>query len=287
MVRHALEMIQAEAILSPDDKFLLKPNCVAPRGPLTGVTTDSRVIEGIIEFLKRNGAVDITIGEGGSPLTDKTFDLTGIREVALHHGVKLVNFNHDTAVMVKIPSARILHKIPIAQTALESTCIINVPKLKIHHIMQATLSIKNLMGTTVGNRSALMHRQIDEKLVDLATVIKPKLNIIDGIVGAELDETLGRPVKMNLVIIGEDPVATDAVGCAVMGINPKTVNYLQLAQERNIGIADLKKIDVLGEPIKTVVKRFDRSFAENRLRRYGYPKVKLSKKKIRQLWEGM
>jgi len=287
MVHQALEMIDAGSILSPEDKILLKPNCVVPRDPLTGVTTDSRVIEGIVEFLRNKGAHDITIGDGGSRYTDKTFDLTGIRKVALRHGLKVVNFNNDKAVDVKIPSARILHEVPIARTALESTCIVNVPKLKIHHIVKATLSIKNLMGTIVGNRGALMHKQIDEKLVDLATFVRPKLNIIDGIVGSELDETMGRPVKMNLVIAGTDPVATDAVGCAVMGINPETVKHIQLAQERNIGIADLNKIDILGDPIKTVARIFDRSFAEKRLRKYGFSSLKVSEKEVRRLWENM
>jgi uncharacterized protein (DUF362 family) len=287
MVCQALELLKADLIFSSNDKILLKPNYVAPRDPSTGITTDSRVIEGIVEFLKNKRLEDITIGDGGSPFTDKTFELTGIREVALQHGLKLVNFNKDTVINVKIPSARVLHEVPLARTALESTSIINVPTLKIHHIVKATLSIKNLMGLIVGNRGALMHRQIEEKIVDLATLIRPKLNIIDGIVGSEMDETLGRPVKMNLIIAGMDPVATDAVGCAVMGLNPQTVTYLQLAQERSIGIADLQKIDVLGEPIKTIARSFDRSFAEKRLRRYGFSNVKVSEKKVRHLWENM
>jgi len=287
MVRRALEMLNADSILSPEDKILLKPNYVTTKDPLTGVTTDSRVLEGIVEFLKNKKMKDITIGDGGSPFTDKTFALTGIREVALRHGLKLVNFNKDAVINVKIPSARILHEVPLARTALESTCLINVPTLKIHHIVKATLSIKNLMGLIVGNRGALMHRQIDEKLVDLATLIKPKLNIIDGIVGSELDETMGRPVNMNLIIAGMDPVATDAVGCAVMGINPKTVKHIQLAQDRKIGIANLDKIKVLGDPIKTVTKIFDRSFAEKRIQKYGFSSVNVSEKEVRHLWENM
>ena len=287
MVCHALELINAGSIFSSEDKILLKPNCVAPRDPLTGVTTDSRIIEGIVEYLRNKGTEDITIGDGGSRYTDKTFDLTGIREVALRYGLKVVNFNDDEAVDVKISSARLLHEVPIARTFLKSTCMINVPKLKIHHIVKATLSIKNLMGIIVGNRGALMHKHIDEKLVDLATFVRPRLNIIDGIVGSEMDETMGRPVKMNLVIAGTDPVATDAVGCAVMGINPETVKYIQLAQERNIGIADLNKIDILGSPIETVARIFDQSFAEKRLRKYGFSSLKVSEKEVRHLWENM
>jgi uncharacterized protein (DUF362 family) len=55
------------------------------------------------------------------------------------------------------------------------------------------------MGTIVGNRGAIMHVDIENKLVDLASFIRPKINIIDGTVGAEMDETLGKPVPMDLI----------------------------------------------------------------------------------------
>jgi len=284
MVRRALEMIDAGRVVSPEDKVLVKPNCVVPKPPSTGVTTDSRVVEGVIEFLRDNGAQDVIIGEGGNRHTERAFEVTGIREMALRNGLKVVNFNNDESVEVEIPLAKVLHKVPIARTVLESTCIINVPKLKIHHMAQVTLSIKNLMGVIVGDRGAIMHRQIDEKLVDLASFVRPKLNVIDGIVGSEMDEVRGKPVPMNVIIAGRNMVATDAVGCAVMGVDPETVRHLQLAEERGLGVASLDAITVLGEPIEAVRRRFRRGLSKERLKAYGF-NHDVDEEVLRPIWE--
>lgn len=270
MTKQALKLIHAKALISTDDRVLIKPNYITPKHPTTGVTTDSRVVDGIIEFVKDCGASEITIGEGGDPETDLAFDITGIRDVASRQGVKLVNLNKDEGVKVTIPSGRALKEVKIAKTVLDSTCIVNVPKLKIHHMAQVTLSIKNLMGVMVGRRGAIMHSRLDEKLVDLASLIKPKVNVIDGIVGSEMHETRGRPVPMNLVVAGTDMVATDAIGSAIMGIDPSTVRHIQLAVDRGLGIGDLKAIAVLGESIEAVGKKFRREFSKKqKLRSYG------------------
>jgi uncharacterized protein (DUF362 family) len=63
---------------------------------------------------------------------------------------------------------------------------------------------------------------------------------------------------MNVVIAGVDPVATDAVGAAVMGIQPATVQHLLYAEQKQLGTLDLRAIQVLGEPIAQVQQRFRR-----------------------------
>lgn len=286
MAKRALGLIGAEGVISPEDRVLIKPNYILPRLPSTGITTDPLVVEGVIEFVRACGAESITIGEGGNPETDRAFDITGLRDMATRHNVPLINLNKDEGVEVEIPSGKALRKVAVARTVLESTCIVNVPKLKIHHMAQVTLSIKNLMGTIVGDRGAVMHIKIDEKLVDLASLIRPKLNVIDGIVGSEMDETRGRPVPIGVIIAGRDMVATDAVGSAVMGLNPKTVRHIRLAAERGLGVGELKEIEVLGEPIKSVRKRFSRELSEEKLRReYGLSDTTISRRKLRELWE--
>lgn len=286
MSRQAFTLINAADVLHPDDRVLIKPNCVVPKPPSTGVTTDAHVVEGVIEFVKACGVSDITIAEGGNPGTERAFEVTGLREVAARHGVPLININADEGVSVEIPNAHALSRVIVSRTVLESTCIVNVPKLKIHHMTQVTLSIKNLMGTIVGNRGAIMHTCIDAKLVDLARVVRPALNIVDGLIGAEMDETHGRPVPVGIVIAGTDLVAVDTVGSAVMGVDPTTVRHLQLAAERGLGIGEPAKIEVVGEAISTVAKRFSQALSEQKLRRsYGLTDTTISRKQLRALWE--
>jgi uncharacterized protein (DUF362 family) len=284
MVNRALELIGAEGLVCKDEKVLVKPNCVFPKDPSSGVTTDSNVVEAIIEFLLKRDVRNITIGEGGSRDIERTFTLTGIREVADRHGIRLVNFNTDEGIEIEIPSAKALTKVRISKTVLDSTCIVNVPSLKIHHMAQVTLSMKNLMGVIVGDRAAIMHRRIDDKLVDLASFVKTKLNVIDGIVGSEMDELRGHPVRAGIVIAGTDMVATDSVGSAVMGVDPRSVKHLRLAEKRGLGCANLDSITVLGNPIEEAKKKFRTGFSKERLEFYGFDQD-VEEETIRKLFE--
>jgi len=120
------------------------------------------------------------------------------------------------------------------------------------------LSLKNMMGAVTPKGS--IHNPLSEKIVDLVSIIKPSVAVIDGIIAGEGHETSGNPVVMNIVIAGTDPVAVDAVGSAVMGIPPSTVKHLRLAEERGLGTCNLDRIEVVGEPIEKVRRKFRTSF---------------------------
>ena len=281
----ALDLIHATSIFRPDDHVLIKPNVVVPKPPSTGVTTDPRIVEGIIEYVKTCGVSQITIAEGGNPETDKAFTITGLKDVAKRQHVPLVNINNDAQATINIPGAIALPSVCISKTVQESTCIVNVPTLKIHHMTQVTLSLKNLMGVIIGNREVIMHSNIEAKLADLASVIRPTLNIIDGFIGAEMDETCGRPVPMGIVIAGQDIVAVDVVGSAVMGVDPTTIRHLQLAAEQKLGIGDLDAITVVGQSIKAVMKPFSQTFALEKLKAYNIKDPFISREELRKMWE--
>ncbi len=256
MVEDVLKLIGASELIKPQDKLLIKPNYVSAKHPSTGITTDSHVIESLINYVKKFGVNEIVVGEGGAGDTEMAFNVVGIRDVAARQQVKLVNLNEESRIQVRIPHALALLEVGIAETALGSTCIVNVPKLKVHHQALVTLCMKNLMGLILPKN--IMHSQINEKIVDLASLFKDKVkvNIVDGLVGAEADEVGGNPVEMNLLIAGQDMVAVDSVATKVMGIDPSKVKYLRLAEERGLGVADLNEIEVLGETIEGVTRKF-------------------------------
>lgn len=252
-----LDMVKAETLISPEDKVLIKPNCVVAKHPSTGLTTDSRIIENVIEFVKRLGTEELVVAEGGAGRsTERAFDVTGLREVASRQRIDLIDLNREARVEVKIQHPLELRQVEIAESVYNSTCIINVPTLKVHHLALVTLSMKNLMGAILPKN--IMHGHIDEKIVDLASIFKEKvkLNVVDGLVGAETDEVRGSPVEMNLLIAGSDMVAVDTVSAAIMGIDPRKVKYLQLAAECGLGVSDLNKIEILGESIDKVKRKF-------------------------------
>jgi uncharacterized protein (DUF362 family) len=258
MTVKALEMVGADRVLSEEKPILIKPNYINARHPSTGITTDSRVIEGVVKFLRQHSIKEIAIGEGaGFADTFEAFRVAGVDVVAERWKVEMVDLNKDQFIEVNPPNPLALKKVRIAKRALEST-IVSVPKLKPHRIAKVTLSLKNMMGAVTPKGA--MHNPLSKKIVDLVSIIKPSVAVIDGITAGEGHETSGNPVEMNLVIAGTDPVAVDAVGAAVMDIPPESVKHLRLAEEKGLGICHLERIDVVGEPIEKVKRKFKTSF---------------------------
>jgi len=256
-----LETIKSDldAVLYAKKPILVKPNYINSQHPSTGITTDSRVVEGIVKFLKEHGKDNIVIGEGsGFADTFQAFKNAGIDKVGERWNVKLMDLNKDVFVEVYPPNPLSLKRVKVSKTALEST-VISVPKLKLHRMAAVTLGLKNMMGA-LASKGNMHNGHLNENIADLASVLKPSLTVIDGIIAGEGHETSGNPVEMNLVIAGTDPVAVDAVGAAVMGVPPTEVKHLVLAEKKGLGTCRLEKIDVIGEQIEKVRRNFRRSF---------------------------
>lgn len=255
----ALEMAEAYDVLTLDRPVLIKPNYINARHPSTGITTDSRVIEGIIIFLRRRGVKEIIVGEGsGHSDTFEAFRNSGVDVVARRLGAKLVDLNKDDFIEVHPTNPLALSKVRVARTALESI-VVSAPKLKLHRITGVTLSMKNLMGCMTPKGS--MHMNLSKNIADLASVINPRISVIDGIIAGEGHETSGNPVEMNLVIAGVDPVAVDAVGATVMGVPVDEVKHIIYAARKGLGTYELNKINVVGERIEGVRREFKRSLS--------------------------
>lgn len=53
---------------------------------------------------------------------------------------------------------------------------------------------------------------------------------------------------MGVVVASADPVAADAVGSLIMGIDPREVRHLVLAGRKGLGTLRLEDIEVVGGP---------------------------------------
>ncbi|MEM1545150.1 MAG: DUF362 domain-containing protein [Candidatus Methanomethylicia archaeon] len=252
----ALDLIKANMFFSSDDKVLIKPNYIVANKPEYGEVTDPKVVEAVSTYLLNHGVHNITIGEGGlgSDTADRAFKLLGLVDFAAKYGFKLVNLNLDDYVEVNLPNALRLKSIRIAKTALSCNAIVSIPKLKVHRLATVTLSVKNLMGTL--HDKGVMHSHIHEKLIDLFRVLKPRLAVVDGIIAGEGGEIGSIPVKIGVIIAGNDLIAVDAVSAAIMGFNPMSIEYIRKAHEMGLGIGDLNSIEIVGGSISEVKRRF-------------------------------
>jgi hypothetical protein len=98
---------------------------------------------------------------------------------------------------------------------------------------------------------------MNRNLVVLARQTKPHLSVVDGWVGMHREGPRhGTPIRLGVVVAGTDAVAVDAVAAAVMGFDPSTIGYLRYAQEAGLGVADLARINIVGDQIAKVRRRF-------------------------------
>ena len=226
----------------------------------TGATTDPIMVEALIQQLKKL-PVEIYVVESDATMTnaDKAFKATGMAEMCKQYDVQCLNLRHiEDKVKIKIPNGECLKDITVPRLVTESA-IISAAKMKTHMATKVTLGMKNMFGLLPDKFKAKYHAKgISKVVVDINTVIKPNLTIIDGFIAMEgKGPTDGDPVKMDLIIAGKDPVATDSTGVRVMGIDPHEISHIRTANQKGLGNID--NIEIVGSSIDDVKRVFKRN----------------------------
>ena len=102
-----------------------------------------------------------------------------------------------------------------------------MPKMKTHHWAGVTLSLKNCFGCVPGRvygwpKNALHWAGLEQSILDVAAAVRPDYAIVDGIVGMEGNGPIsGTPIAANVLVFGDDPVATDVVSARRHGVRPR------------------------------------------------------------------
>ena len=249
--------IGAAEILRGKSRIMVKLNITANLPPESGVITTPAVLDGALGFLRDHGFGDLVVAEGGGDDVTAAFEKFGYRDVAARYDVPLVDLNHDEAERIDVPDPIAVDHFRICRTPLSCDAMVNLPCLKVHNgEAVVTLCLKNMMGCIERKHRVEMHTNFANKIIDLLKIVHPDVNVVDGLVGRNWGEIHGEPMGMGLMLAGIDPVATDTVGAAVMGM--EHVPHILNAARHGFGAADLDDIEVRGEPIASVRRPFRR-----------------------------
>lgn len=276
-VRNAIQLVGGlNGVISKDAKVLIKPNlCVSVDDPFCGANTHPLVCKAI---------ADMVSGLGGRPFiaessavgvdTERAFKMMGYDRLR-EEGYEVLDLKKDETVEIDIPQGKVRKKVATFKSVMEADVIITVPVMKTHDQAVVTLSLKNQKGLYTDHYKRLAHREaLFEQVVDLNTVLKPAFVVVDGLYCQEgLGPIFGIPVKMGLVLAGRDMVSVDSVASSVMGFEPLEIPITRTAYERGMGEADLGKIDVLGERLENVRRRFMRVQEDDRVKVEGFKLV--------------
>jgi uncharacterized protein (DUF362 family) len=254
----ALDLIDYKKALVGYDKVLIKVNFIVEKKWDTGATTDPIVVEAIIKKLE-DLPVKVYVVESDATMTnaDKAFEATGMKDMCNRNGIEWLNLRHvKDRVKLVVPNGETLKSIIVPRLVTESA-VISAAKLKTHVNTGVTLGMKNMFGLLPDKYKGKYHlKGISKVLVDINTVLRPALTVIDGFVGMEGHGPAdGTPVQMNLIIAGTDPVATDATACRIMDVNPFDISHIRKAYEKGLGSSEAQ---IVGEKLETVKRAFKR-----------------------------
>ncbi|HXJ95118.1 MAG TPA: DUF362 domain-containing protein [Terriglobia bacterium] len=238
---------------------LLKPNFVEP-DPDGVINTHPAVVSAARESFLLLGAREVKVGEGPGHERDTEAILETIRlrdYLGPLSGV-FVDLNlDDVAPIALVTHASSLRELYFPKTVLSADFVVSMPKLKTHHWVGATLSLKNMFGIVPGScygwpKNALHWAGITQAILDINATVRPDFAIVDGIVGMEGNGPIqGAAKPCGILVMGDDPVAVDATCARVMGLVPERIDYLKKAGGL-LGHLSADKIRQLGESVASV-----------------------------------
>lgn len=250
-VRQALDLLQVDV---QGLSVLLKPNIVE-FDPGSAINTDPRLVAATAAAMRSAGAHQVTVGEGSGHRRDSHFiaGQSGLLDLLGDIDVPFVDLNTAAVGHVELHSRfTSLGELWLPTPVTQADLVVSMPKLKTHHWGGVTLSLKNLFGTVPGRiygwpKNVLHWAGLEESILDVAGAVRPRLAIVDGIVGMQGDGPIkGDAVDVGVIVAGTDPVAVDSTSARLMGIDPERVGYLVEAG-RFLGQLTPELIDQRGE----------------------------------------
>lgn len=238
---------------------VLKPNMVEYRADKP-VTTNPALLKAAIAMAQDLGAGKVIVAEGPGHMRDTEYllDVTGLGGACREMGVPFVDLNLDD--IEKLDNAEGLTGLKhfyLPKTIAHADAVISVPKLKTHHWVGMTCSMKNLFGTVPGRKYGwpknLLHiRGIPHSIIDLQHLVQPVMAIVDGIETMEGDGPInGTSKHLGQVILGQDLAAVDATCARILTLKPHEMNYIKLAG-MCVGNIDENMIQIIGTPIASI-----------------------------------
>lgn len=271
-------------------RVVIKPNNVLIYVPLACTHVDT--LEGVLEFLKSiNKLQNVVIAESSaSGSTLAGFENYGYFRLASKYPVKLVDLDKEPFDVMHVLDEKYFrpNAVRVSRILLDpNSYIISVARMKTHTSVIASLSLKNIvfgapikdLGFTLYSEDKrftseaietkpgtvsykrLLHgggiHGTNYNIYALAQQLHPHLSLIDGFEGMEGNgPTLGTPIDHRVCVVSQDWLAADRVGIELMGIDFAKIGYLNFCAQAGLGIADLNKIEIVGENLIDHIKTY-------------------------------
>ena len=137
----------------------------------------------------------------------------------------------------------------VMQDVLEADVLIAAPVAKSHGSAGVSLSMKGMMGLVYNRWVMHVRYDLHESIVDLASLLKPQLTVIDAtrVLSTDGPSGPGKVLRPNTVIASHDMVAADAQAIQMFEwygrrFAPRQVKHVRIAHERGLGRMDVENL---------------------------------------------
>jgi uncharacterized protein (DUF362 family)/Pyruvate/2-oxoacid:ferredoxin oxidoreductase delta subunit len=244
-----------ERFVKKDQKVLIKPNLLSAKDPSRAITTHPAIVQAVVEEVQKIGAVPI-LGDSPGGVErgiKRVWENTQMSLVAGSTGTKLVAFENEGVYEKRTNDDKSYF---IAKPVVDCDVIISLPKLKTHTLTLMTCAVKNMFGSIPGFRKSEYHRDAPKPkdfakvVVDIYSLTRPHINLVDAVVGMEGDgPSSGDPKYLGLLLASTDAVALDMVSAKIMGFKNGEIDTTSIAQEKGLGVSSFSQIEILGEKL--------------------------------------
>lgn len=247
MIRKGMQAIGGlERFVKSGANVIIKPNiCAGYRTYKYAVTTDPWLVGALVKLCFEAGAGRVRVMDnpfGGT--AQECYANSGIAEQVANAGGEMEVMQHLKFKDTSCPNGVAQSSFKLYEEFLTADTIINVPIAKDHSAATLTLGMKNLMGTVNGREQ--LHSSLHESIVDLATLVRPTVTVMDAIrillangpTGGSLDDVK----ETNTIAISPDIVTVDSWATSLFNMSPSDVGYVRKAIDRNLGVGDLSQV---------------------------------------------
>ena len=259
-VQKQLTLLNAGDLIKTGDSVLLKPNFIAPKDSASAAVTDPAVILEVAKAVIDLGARPFVADSPAWSDMAKCVRVLELEEPLKKLGVPFKQLNKPKRCRIAGSS------IGISTVAMEADRIINLPKLKSHQQVVATIAIKNMFGCVPGKEKPFWHfakganrHNFCRMLIEIYKYVKPVFTIVDGVLAMEGAGPInGTPRTLGFLAGSLDPIACEAACCKLIDLDPKELPIIQTAEAIGFGCADISKIDIIGDDYTELIcKDFD------------------------------
>ena len=252
-VRSAIGLLGGmKRFIKPGNRVLIKPNMSFPNPPEWATTTHPEVVRELALMCKEAGAKKVMIVDYTLFRPEECLKRSGIFDMCDNiEDTSVISVNHERLYRdTNFPGAGNMSRNGVLKEALKADVLIAAPVAKSHTATGVSLSMKGMMGL-VWDRSGMHSKGLSSCIVDMCTVLKADLTIIDAsnVLSTRGPRGPGEVLKEDTIIASGDMVAADAYAVSAFQwygkkYKPKQVKHIRMAQERGLGRMDIEKLNV-------------------------------------------